>query len=189
MQKGKGDQSATAKMFPSEAIDSVAVLESIKQRGKAFGLIVQRKHRLVHKREGGAARLGQNSSLGDPILEYCQFQRFRSVSPEVISDRISVRLSCTKVRIYAPGFGFAVKAYICRRGKNVISNRHGVQADQELRRLTFHGFPKALNFLKKEPFSVRSPRRLGKSNVNLSSNYLQLMLSVLELIVQGSNQR
>jgi hypothetical protein len=68
-----------------------------------------------------------------------------------------MRLSCRKVRIYAPGFGFAVKAYICRRGKNVILNRHGAQADQELGRLTFHGFPKALDFLKKEPFGVRSP--------------------------------
>jgi hypothetical protein len=117
--KGKGDQSPAAKMFVKEAIDSVAVLESIKQCGKAFGLIVQRKHRLVHQREGGAAHLGQNSNLGDPILEYCQLHHFRSVSPEVISDRISMRLSCTKVRIYAPGFGFAVKAYICRSGKNV----------------------------------------------------------------------
>jgi hypothetical protein len=155
--KEKGDQSPAAKMFPNKAIDSVAVLESIKQRGKAFGLIVQRKHRLVHKREGGAAHLGWNSSLGDPILEYCQFQRFRSVSPEVISDRISVRLSCTKVRIYTPSFGFAVKAYICTRGKNVILNRHGAQADRELGRQTFHGFPKALDFLKKEPFGIRSP--------------------------------
>jgi hypothetical protein len=74
--KGKCDQSPTAKMFPNEAIDSVTILELIKQRGKAFGLIVQRKHRLVHKRKGGAACLGQNSSLGDPILEYRQFQRF-----------------------------------------------------------------------------------------------------------------
>jgi hypothetical protein len=71
MHKGKGDQSSAAKMFANEAIDSVAILKSIKQRGEAFGLIVQRKHRLMHKREGGAARFGQNSSLGDPILEYC----------------------------------------------------------------------------------------------------------------------
>jgi hypothetical protein len=84
--KGKGDQSLATKMFANKAIDSVAVLESIKQRGEAFGLVVQRKHRLVHKREGGTARFGQNSSLGDPILEYCQLHRFRSVSPEVISD-------------------------------------------------------------------------------------------------------
>jgi hypothetical protein len=159
-------------MFPNEAIDSVAILESIKQCRKAFGLIVQRKHRLVHKREGGAARLGQNSSLGDLILEYCQFQRFRSVSPEVIIDRISVHLSCMKVRIYAPGFGFAIKAYICRRGENVILDRLGAQADQELERLTFHGFPKVLDFLKKEPFGIHSPRRLGRSNVDFSSNYL-----------------
>jgi hypothetical protein len=38
--KGKGGQSPAAKMFPNEAIDSVAVLESIKQREKTFGLIV-----------------------------------------------------------------------------------------------------------------------------------------------------
>jgi hypothetical protein len=166
--KGKGDQSPTAKMFTNEAIDNVAVLESIKQRGEAFGLIVQRKHRLVHKREGGAARFGQNSILGDPILEYCQLHRFRSVSPEVTSDRISMRLSCMKVRIYALGFGFVVKTYICKNGKN----EHGAQTDQELGRLTFHGFPRALDFLKKELFGVRSPRSFGKSNVDFGNNYL-----------------
>jgi hypothetical protein len=36
--------------------------------------------------------------LGDPILEYCQLYRFRSVSPEVINDQISIRLSCTFTR-------------------------------------------------------------------------------------------
>jgi hypothetical protein len=56
--KGKGDQSPTVKMLANEAIDSLAILESIKQCGKAFGLVVQRKHRLMHKREGGAARFG-----------------------------------------------------------------------------------------------------------------------------------
>jgi hypothetical protein len=70
---------------------------------------------------------------------------------------------------------------------NVILDRFGEQADQELGGLTFHGFPKVLDFLKKEPFGIRSPRRLGKSNVDFSSNCLQLMLSVLELIAQGSN--
>jgi hypothetical protein len=118
-------------MFSNEGVDSIAVLESIKQRRKAFGLVVERKHRLMHKREGIATRFGQNSSLGDPILEDCQFQCFRSVSPEVVSDRISVHLSCTKVRIHAPGFGFTIKAYICRRGKNVTLDRLGPQADQE----------------------------------------------------------
>jgi hypothetical protein len=95
-------------MLANKVIDSVAILESIKQRRKAIGLMVQRKHRLMHKREGDAARFSQNSSLGDPILEYCQLHRFRSVSPEVISGQISMRLSCTKVRVYTPGFGFAV---------------------------------------------------------------------------------
>jgi hypothetical protein len=74
--KGKGDQSPASKMFANEVIDSVAVLESIKQREKAFRLIVQRKHRLVHQREGGATHLVQNSSLCDPILEYRQLHCF-----------------------------------------------------------------------------------------------------------------
>jgi hypothetical protein len=85
-QKGKGDQSPAAKMLANEAIDSVAILEMIKQRRKAIELIVQREHCLMHKRECGVARFGQDSSLGDPILEYSQLHRFRSVSPEVISD-------------------------------------------------------------------------------------------------------
>jgi hypothetical protein len=111
----------------------------------------------MHKNKRTAARFGQNSSLGDPILEDCQFQRFRSVSLEVVSDRISVRPSCTKVRIHTPGFDFTIKAYICRRGKNVTLDRLGTQADQVLGRLTFHGFPKVLDFLKKELLGIRSP--------------------------------
>jgi hypothetical protein len=117
--KGKGDQSPAAKMLANEAIDSVAILETIKQRRKAIGMIVQREHCLMHKRECGAARFGKDSSLGNPILEYGQLHRFRSVSPEVISDRICMRLSCTKVRVHAPGFGFAVKTCICTKRKKI----------------------------------------------------------------------
>jgi hypothetical protein len=98
-------------------------------------------------------------------------------------------LSCTKVRVYASGFSFAVKAYIYRNGKNVTSNEHGAEIDQELERLTFYGFPKVLDFLEKELFGIHNPRSFGKSNVNLGSNYLQLMLSVFKLVMQGSNQR
>jgi hypothetical protein len=170
--KGKGDQSATAKMFANEAIDSVTFLESIKQCGKAFKMVVQRKHCLVHKREGGAARFGQNTSLCDPILEYRQLHCFRPVNPEVISDRVSMRLRHTKVCIYAPSFGFSIKTYICRNGKNITSNKHGAQTDQELGRLTFHGFPKAFDLLKKELFGIRSLRSLGKSNIDFGSNCL-----------------
>jgi hypothetical protein len=61
------------------------------------------------------------------------------------------------------------------------------KADQDLGRLTFHGFPKVLDLLKKEPFGIRSLRRLGKGNVDLSSNCFQLMLRVFELVTQGSN--
>jgi hypothetical protein len=55
MHKGKGDQSPAAQMLTNEAIDSIAILETIKQHRKAIGLIVQRKHCLMHKRECGAA--------------------------------------------------------------------------------------------------------------------------------------
>jgi hypothetical protein len=71
--KGTGNQSSAAQMFPNKGINSIVVLESIKQRRKAFGLIVQRKHRLIHKHKGAVAGFGQNSSLGDPILADCQF--------------------------------------------------------------------------------------------------------------------
>jgi hypothetical protein len=124
----------------------------------------------MHKREGTAARLGQYSSLGDPILEDCQLKRFQSVSPEAISDRISMYLSCTKVHIHAPGFGFTVKAYMVEEGRMSHSTGVDRKADQKLRRLTFHGFPKVLDFLKKELFGIRSPRRLGKGNIDLSGN-------------------
>jgi hypothetical protein len=100
-----------------------------------------------------------------------------------------MHLSCTKVHIYAPGFGFAVEAYICRNRKKVTTSEHGAKIDQELERLTFHGFPKVLDFLEEELFGIRSPQSLGKSNVDFGSDYLQLMLSVLKLVTQGSNQR
>jgi hypothetical protein len=63
------------------------------------------------------------------------------------------------------------------------------KADQDLGRLTFHGFPKVLDLLKKELFGIRSPRRLGKGNIDLGGNCFQLMFWVLELVTQGSNQR
>jgi hypothetical protein len=138
----------------------------------------------MHTSEGSAARFGQDSSLGDPILEHC-----RPVSPEAIRNRISMSMSCTKVRVYSSGFSFAVKAYICRNGKDVTSSEHGAEIDHELKRLTFHGFPKVLDFLEKELFGIHSPRSFGKSNVDLGSNYLQLMLNVFKLVTQGSNQR
>jgi hypothetical protein len=54
--KGEGNQSPAAQMLTDEAIDSIAILEAIKQRREAIGLIVQRKHRLMYKRECGVAR-------------------------------------------------------------------------------------------------------------------------------------
>jgi hypothetical protein len=68
--EGKRDQGSAAQVFSNEGVDSSAVLESIKQRRQAFRLIVQRKHRFVHQREGTSAHFGHDPSLGNPILEY-----------------------------------------------------------------------------------------------------------------------
>jgi hypothetical protein len=56
--EGKRDQSSAAQVLSNERVDSIAVLESIKQHRQTFGLIIQRKHRLVHQRKGTVARLG-----------------------------------------------------------------------------------------------------------------------------------
>jgi hypothetical protein len=53
--KGEGDQSPAVQKLADKAIDSIAILEAIKQRREAIGLIVQRKHCLMHKRECGVA--------------------------------------------------------------------------------------------------------------------------------------
>jgi hypothetical protein len=150
--KGKGDQSPAAQMLTNEAIDSVAILETIKQRREAIRLIVQRKHCLMHKRECGVARFGQDSSLGDPILEYSQLHRFRSVSTEVISDRIRMRLSCKKMCIHAPGFGFAVKAYICRKRRKITHDQQIAKKIKSSKDSHFIVFPR---------FSISSRRNFS----------------------------
>jgi hypothetical protein len=139
-------------MLANETIDSVAILETIKQRRETIRLIVQRKHCLMHKRECGAVRFGQDSSLGNPVLEYSQLHRFQSVSPEVISDRIRMHLSCTKVRVHAPGFGFAVKTYICRKRKEITQNQQGAKQIKSLKDSHFIAFPR---------FSISSRRNFS----------------------------
>jgi hypothetical protein len=46
--EGKGNQGPAAKMLANKAINSFAILKSIKQSSESVGLIVQRKHRLMH---------------------------------------------------------------------------------------------------------------------------------------------
>jgi hypothetical protein len=57
LHEGEGDQSPAAQMLTDESIDGVTIFEATKQRREAIGLIVQGEHRLMHKRERGAARL------------------------------------------------------------------------------------------------------------------------------------
>jgi hypothetical protein len=167
--KGKGDQSPAAKMLANEATDSVAILEMIKQRREAIGLIVQRKHCLMHKRECSVARFGQDSSLGDPILEYSQLHRFRSVSPEIISDRIHMCLSYTKVCVHAPGFVFAVKTYICKKRKKIAHDQKGGKQINSLKDSHFIAFPR---------FSISSRRNFSASVAHEALDRATLTLAV-----------
>jgi hypothetical protein len=58
----------------------------------------------------------------------------------------------------------------------------GSKADQELERLTFHGFPKVFDLFKKELFGVYGPRSFGESNVDLGGDNLQFLLRTAKLI-------
>jgi hypothetical protein len=47
--ESKCDHGSAAQVFPNEGIHSVAILEPIEQRRQTFGLVVQRKHHLMHQ--------------------------------------------------------------------------------------------------------------------------------------------
>jgi hypothetical protein len=53
--EGEGDQSPTAQMLMNEAIDGITIFKATKQCRETIGLIVQGKHRLMHKCERGTA--------------------------------------------------------------------------------------------------------------------------------------
>jgi hypothetical protein len=113
--EGKGNHGSTAQMLLDKGVHSISVLESVEQCRQSFGLVVQREHRLVHQSKGASARLSQHSSLGDPVLKKCQLHRLRPICPEVVSNRIGVRLGSKKVRIHTSGFSCTVEAHICRK--------------------------------------------------------------------------
>jgi hypothetical protein len=115
--EGKGNQSPASKVFTEEAVDGFSILESAQQSRKATRLIVQREHCLVNNLKSGAACLSQHPGLGDPILEYGQLLSFRAISPEIIGDRIGMRLGYTKMRVHATSLSFAVKTRICIQRK------------------------------------------------------------------------
>jgi hypothetical protein len=71
----------------------------------------------VNDRKSSATRLSQCPGLGDPILEYGQLLSFRAISPEIIGDRISMRLGYTKMRFHAMSFSFAINASVCIQQK------------------------------------------------------------------------
>jgi hypothetical protein len=104
-------------VFTDEAVDGFPILESAQQSRKVVGLVIQKKHCLMNSRKSGTACLSQCPGLGDPVLEYGQLLIFRVISPEVICDRIGVRLGRTKMRVHATSLSFAVKARICIQQK------------------------------------------------------------------------
>jgi hypothetical protein len=53
--EGEGDQSPTVQVLSNEAINGVTIFEATKQHRETVGLIVQGKHRLMHKCERGTA--------------------------------------------------------------------------------------------------------------------------------------
>jgi hypothetical protein len=125
MHESKGDHGSAAQMLLDKRVHSIPILEAVEQRRKTFGLVVQREHRLMHQSKGALARLSQHSSLGDPVLKKCQLNCFRPVRPEIVRNRISVRLSSKKVRIHMSGFSCTVKAYICKRKKKITFDKIG----------------------------------------------------------------
>jgi hypothetical protein len=151
------DHGSAAQMFPNKGVDNITILKSVEQRRQAFGLVVQRKHRLVNQSKGATARFSQHSSLGDPVLEKCQLHRLRPICPEVVSNRISMCLGSKNVRVDASGFSCAVEAHICRKKKNIRFCRHKSQGrPKKFDRLTLQGLPKTLDFLKKELLGICS---------------------------------
>jgi hypothetical protein len=66
----------------------------------------------VHQCKGASARLSQHTSLSNPILKKRQLHCLRSISPEVIGNRIGMILGSYNMRIHAPGFGGTVEARV-----------------------------------------------------------------------------
>jgi hypothetical protein len=168
--EGKGDHGSAVQVLLNKIVDGIAILESIKQHRQAVGFFIQRKHGLVHQSKGTVARFGQHSSLGDPVLEKCQLQRLRPICPEIVSDRISVRLSSTKVHVHASGFSFTVKAHICKEEKNVRLYRLKSRSRPEV--------PKDLHFRDFPRFSTSSRRNFSASTARAALDRATSTLAV-----------
>jgi hypothetical protein len=134
--ESKGDHGSAAQMLPDKGIHSISVLEPVEQRWQTFGLVVQREHHLVHQSKSASARLTQHSGLGDPVLKKCLLHRLRPVCPEIVRNRIGVRLSSKKVHVHTSGFSCAVEAHICRRKKKITFDKIE-QRSKGHRKLTF----------------------------------------------------
>jgi hypothetical protein len=140
-------------MLPDKGVHGISVLEPVEQRRQTFGLFVQREHHLVHQSKSASARLSQHSSLGDPVPKKCQLHRLRPVRPEIVRNRIGVRLSSKKVRVHTSSFSCAVEAHIYRRKKKVKFDKIE-QRSKDTENSHFRPFPK---------FSTSSSRNFSAS--------------------------
>jgi hypothetical protein len=104
-------------VFTDEVVDGFPILESAQQSRKTIGLVVQREHYMMNDHKSCTACLSQRPGLGNPILEYGQLLRFRTISPEIVCHRIGVCLGRTKMRVHMKSLSFVVKARICIRQK------------------------------------------------------------------------
>jgi hypothetical protein len=175
MHEGEGNQGPASKVFTHEAVDGFSILEPAQQGREAFGLMVQGKHGLVNDCKSGAARLSQCLGLGDPILEYSQLPSFRAISPKVIGDRIGVRLSRTKMRIYMASLSFTIKTHICIQQNEMIRR---CQPEEELIKDTTNLCSIAL-----PRFSI-SPRR--NLSASAASEALERAMSTLAATIFNS---
>jgi hypothetical protein len=107
-------------------------------------------------------------------LEYSQLHRFRSVSLEFISDQIRMRLSCTKMHVHAPSFGFAVEAYICRKKMKITHDQQGAKQIKSSKNSHFIAFPR---------FSISSRRNFSASVARVA---LERATSTLALTIFSS---
>jgi hypothetical protein len=53
--KGLGNQGPTPQVLTNEVVDGLTILEAAKQGWKTVGLVIQRKHHLMHERKSGTA--------------------------------------------------------------------------------------------------------------------------------------
>jgi hypothetical protein len=120
-----------------------------------------------------------------------QLHGLGSIRPKVISNRIRVALSRSKMRIHTSSLGLAISTRICNQQKDDPNSSTRRRTDQELKNLHFIAFPR---------FSISPRRKFSASEAsealeratstfavtNFSSCYARLSWSCKERIKESS---